>query len=354
MKVSIPTLDLTKIIKLMEAFYKPSKIFEYSNHITIKGGGGYIYFQLPVIESGSSNAVISYRYDCVVDEPFDVAVNFEQLAKVVQTCKSAVLTLTVQDHLLITFDSYRHVLSLTTWVIPPKIRSTLLDFRSNLTRENANFYKVKDLYEALKSVSEDLNGNMLAKAGLDGIYMGVDGIMVTDGLKLSHTEFTSTMALYFPRTIVKILKEFPQNSNIVLTKRDGIAYSICDNIEMYFEEWMYADKFPKEKLDAFLRQECIPFVKDVEDFMEKFSTMYQFSDRIILDGEKNQIISQDGTTVIGCDFLSDKVIHVHGTNIPKSVFKTQWTNVNLIGPMDALHFTNGKEQKVLLPLRKGE
>lgn len=271
-------------VKLLRDFFSPSKVYPYSNYLSIKAEGDSVEFSLPlIIGEAISTGCMTIKVNVEVLEPFDVIVPCKEFLEACKVSLGTEITLTRTKGYLSINNGRRDLkvpLATAGEGIPTKIRH---DFEV-LKQEPKEPFNIKDLNDILGRIGKEIKAQTIDYA-YHGIYITNTQSYVTNGMSITkYDKGLDGGHYYIPFFSLKLFKAFDSDTMEVARKelyQDKSPF-LCfkdGDVEFYIQEWMAKNTYPAGPIhDLFLNDNLIELdVEEVSSALMDVTSMGRFA-----------------------------------------------------------------------------
>lgn len=355
-RLKVKTSDLKEVVKKLSSFYTPSKLYDYSNFVTIEVVEGMLCFDMCIIVGeATNNALVTTWFDLGgVDEDIPpMALNFQQLSNFIKIVKSPTIEFVMENKSisLIAGNSI-HVFESSTVRIPTKIVNSMSEMRTSEVKELD--FSGKKVYNNIRTTGDFLTMNTL-NFSLYGIMATPQGTFATNGFVLSRyvddTFKDIEGSIFFPAYLKPILKSL-ENESFKMKVRDRLVYLKGKDFEFYFEEWMNKKDYPITKLETILSNSLTPIEEDTQVFMNALSEISTFTEVITIDFKSGIITNKEGTHTISIKAQSNlDTLNFHADLVPKD--SITWDSIEVDTATPRIKFISSSLTKLAMGMTRG-
>lgn len=240
-------------IKLLKDFFSPSKVYPYSNYITITAREGIVELKLPIIIGEAINSGgMAIKVEAEVIEPFEIIVPCKEFLDACAITKGTPVTLdTSNGHLTIGNGrkELRVPLGTTAEGIPVKISH---DFEI-MKQEATTTFDINALIDILDTIGKEIKAQTI-DFDFHGVYITEDESYVTNGMSITkYSKGIEGGPYYIPYFAIKLFKSFKDSDISIASKelyegKSPFMYFTMDGVEFYMQEWMGKATYPAEAI----------------------------------------------------------------------------------------------------------
>lgn len=245
--------DFDNKIKLLKDFFSPSKVYPYSNYITITARGNRVEFKLPIIIGEAINSgCMAIVVEVEVIEPFEIIVPCKEFLAACAITKGTPVTLdTSNGHLTIGNGrkELRVPLGTSSEGIPAKISH---DFEV-MRQVPISPFDINALNDILDTIGKEIKAQTI-DFDFHGVYITKDESYVTNGMSITkYNKGLEGGPYYIPYFAIKIFKSFKDIDMAVASKvlyegKSPFLYFTMDGVKFYMQEWMGKATYPAEAI----------------------------------------------------------------------------------------------------------